>query len=136
MKSLLNQIESYEETKALQALRHQEKMYGQKIQVYEKTTTVYDSVYGSSSGEQPKTFFTIVGVTTGDDFFPQDAQRSGAFQEGYMYTTSKKEILPGALLSIVARDGKSRQYRVVAVEGVGTTREVFKKYQLSATDQR
>jgi len=133
--SLLETIEKTNRNKLLLALKHQERYYSQDIKIFDKVDSVHTSVYGSASGDKPDDYMEIKGVLVGDDFFPSDSQRSGSFQEGFLYTSHEELIQPGTLISVKRSDGKFLDYRVIEQSSIGFSIEVFKKYKLSAVGE-
>ncbi len=115
------------------AIKQLEDRYGRELRLYrQETKDVYSKVYGKHSGAISDNFVTITGIITGDDFFPSDANYSGAFQEGWLYTSSPEEVKIGDTIEFDAQDGKSRRYEVTFKENLGQTKEVFTKYRLSS----
>lgn len=130
--SLLEFVEGYYKEQLTTRLQDVVNRYGLQLRVFRATPNVQQKVYGVQSGsEQSEMLGTIDAVLTGDDFFPSDGGSSGAFQEGWMYTTSP---LPrtGDRVEIVRNDSRTFRFKIVSSDDVGYSDRVFKKYRLSA----
>lgn len=108
-----------------------ERMYGIEVDVFKRRENVHSSVYGGDSGEVENVPILITGIVVGDDFFPTSGHSSGAFESGWLYTSSD---IPekGDFISIRPYDDKSRRYGVESREAIGTTQDVFSKFKLSS----
>lgn len=110
-----------------------ERRYGIPIQIYRQAPTVHSKVMGTASGQQGTLTLEIIGLISKDDFFAFDAAASGAFQEGWLYTSYHEQVLPGdTVVFQFAGDTKSRKYKVMFKEGLGQTTEIFPRFRLSA----
>ncbi|MHA2202612.1 MAG: hypothetical protein ACW991_02875 [Candidatus Hodarchaeales archaeon] len=107
------------------------KRYGYKLRVYKQKKDVYGRVYGSTTGSYNDTYKTIIGIATGDDFFPAGPASSGQFEEGWLYTMSE-HVAAGDMIEIKSKDGKSRRFTVKTSEDLGATTEVFNRWKLVA----
>lgn len=115
------------------AIKRLEELYGRELRLYRQNKAdVYSRVYGKHSGAISDDFVTIIGIVTGDDFFPSDSAYSGSFEEGWLYTSTPDKVLIGDTLEFLALDGKARRYEVTSKENIGQTKEVFTKYRLSS----
>ena len=131
-KPLLSDIERYLSCNTSCWLESLINLYGVEFHVFKPAPGVFTDVYGQEAGDEyPNCHGPYVGIVVGDDFFPTDANSAGAFQEGWLFVnTCKAES--GDLMSIDRDDGKSRRYKIMSKQSLGTTRSVFHKYKLSA----
>jgi len=131
MSTLYQNIEVALKTMHVSYLRVLERIHGIPLIIRHAKIDEHTSVYGVEAGEEYGDETEITGIVTGDDFFPTAAMSSGAFQEGFLYTTST-EVRVGDELEINSTDNRRRKYKIVSKEALGTTTDVFSRYQLSA----
>jgi len=113
-------------------LDHLIEYYGMKLELYRQVKNdVYSRVHGRNAGQPEKLVTTFKGVLQGDDFFESNTTHSPAFQAGFLYT-DESEILVGDVILIVSDDSRKRRYKITAMETIGLTTTVFRKWKLSA----
>ena len=113
-------------------LDHLEHYYGMKLDLFRQTKVgVYNKVHGRDSGQPEKHVKEFVGILQGDDFFESNSTQTPAFQAGFLYTR-EKDVKVGDKITIQSKEERKRSYKIVAVDSIGMTREVFRRYKLSA----
>jgi hypothetical protein len=105
--------------------------YGIQLKVFQQEQGVTTQAYGSAAGGEENYSSTIEGILVGDDFFEEDSAFSGGFNEGFLYTISEEKLV-GAIVQVDSQDGKARRYRVRSKKSIGTTTEVFTRYELTS----
>lgn len=127
-----NEMEKIIEKQGLDGLIQLEFYYGMELELSRQTKTgPYSSVHGSDAGQPGKPVKTFIGILQGDDFFESNTTQTPAFVAGFLYTR-EDDILVGDTVKIVSKKERSRRYKVTAIDSIGLTREVFKRYKLSA----
>ena len=112
-------------------LRTLEKTMGIEIRYYRHEGGLYNEVYGNESGEVVGDFECFTGLVTGDSFFPSSMFGSGSFERGFMYTSSETPKV-GGVVEVVSYDGRSRRFKIESKLDLGTTTQVFRRYDISA----
>lgn len=130
--SMLNNIEQVLKTQYDAYIKTLIKRYGITIRVFEAAQTESTSIYGKSAGEVKTTASGEFDVLmTGDDFFSQDNRAAGAFQSGFLVTDNPL-VKSGATIELVRDDAKFKKYKVKERQGIGQTKTVFTRYEISA----
>lgn len=127
----LNNIEDVVKTHHRAYLKSLERIYGIEMCLVKQLDDIHSDVYGTDSGDVSGEPITIVGIITGDEFFPSGGFSSGSFTSGFLYTTSKK-VDVGDTVSIVVEDDLTRRFKVESKEAIGTTQDVFTRYKLAS----
>lgn len=127
-----NEMERIIEDHGAEGLQHLEHYYGIKLDLLRQTKIgPYAKVHGRDAGQPEKVVKEFIGILQGDDFFESNTTQTPAFQAGFLYT-NENDILVGDVIRIQSKDERSRCYKIVAVDSIGLTREVFRRYKLSA----
>lgn len=89
-------------------------------------------VYGLDAGEESLyPAGEIEALIAGDGFFPSDLASAGTLVEGWLFTSSTL-ISVGDLVSFKRSDQRTRRYKIIMTERVGSSQAVFTKFKLSA----
>lgn len=89
-------------------------------------------VYGLDAGEEGLyPAGEIIALVAGDSFFPSDLASAGTLTEGWLFTTSTL-LGVGDLVALKRSDERTRRYKVVTTERVGSSQSVFTQFKLSA----
>ena len=127
-----NQMEKIIAEQGLSGLIQLEHYYGMKLELSRQIKSgSFDDVHGSNAGQPVEKVKDIIGVLQGDDFFEANTTQSPAFVAGFLYTRDS-DVLVGDIIHIASNPERSRRYKIVAIESVGLTIEVFRRYKLSA----
>ena len=129
--SFYQNVEDILQDNMIEKIKYLEKYYGIDIEVYKTERDVYTKVYGKNSGTSIEYIDTITGVIVSDDFFTTGLVSSGSFEEGFLYT-SYKDNLVGMTIKINRQDGKTRNYKVESKESIGMTTNVFNRYKINS----
>jgi len=119
------------ENQILYALTHS----GILAKLYKKIDSVYDTYYGpqytdddSSNEEVEPTEIKILMSGSSRNVF--DLQVADASEVSAMF--SLDEVGIGDVIEVVRGDGRTRKYKVISVEGIGTTEVVAWNFKVSA----
>lgn len=129
--SFYSNVENILENTLIDKISYLEKYYGIEIDIYKTERDVYTKVYGKNAGTSIEYVDTITGVIVSDDFFTTGLVASGSFEEGFLYT-SYKDNLVGMTIKIKRQDGKTRNYKVESKESIGMTTDVFSRYKIAS----
>ena len=110
-------------------LEYLETYYGISVEVYRTERDVHTNVYGKHAGESIEKVTDITCIIVADDFFTTGMVGSGNFEDGFLYT-SYKENLVGMTIKILSKDGKKRSYKVESTEAIGLTTDIFERYKI------
>lgn len=102
-----------------------------ELELHKQLDDVHSDVYGIDSGDTTGEPICIVGIVTGDEFFPTGGFSSGSFTQGWLYTSSRY-VEVGDTLSIATSDDLTRRFKIESVHALGSTQDVFKRYKLAA----
>jgi hypothetical protein len=109
-----------------------EKYQATKIKFFHAVKNNFTTVYGVDSGEENVVHHgEFEAIVVNDDFFPIDPLSGGAFKEGWLFTNSTL-IDVGDRVELDREDSRSRRYKIISKQSIGTTTSVFLKYRLSA----
>lgn len=129
--SLMENIESHIKDKNINALRHILFMYGLSLNLLKMKESMETKVYGRDASSNYSEPIKFKGVIINDDFFPADSLYSGTFKSGFLYT-EYEDINPGDVVEINRQDGKRRRFKLKEFQSIGSTTEVFKRFEISA----
>jgi hypothetical protein len=104
--------------------------YGLDLELYRVRENVHNDVYGVHAGGKSDYIETFIGVLVSDDFFASDNAYSGNFEEGFLYTTSQSPLVDD-IISVISTDNKSRRFKIIAKESIGTQTDVITRFKLS-----
>lgn len=114
--------------KGLDLLEH---YAGIELELYrDSTDDVYSRVHGHVSGSEGELIKEFIGVLQSDDFAPSNDAYSGNFEVGFLYTKDK-DVKIGDVIKIKSVDKKNRRFKIVEIDTVGLTLEIFKSFKLS-----
>lgn len=130
--SLMENIENNIKNRNKKGLKHLLAMYGVRVDILKLVESKETSVYGRDATTNYGDPIPAVGIVVNDDFFPADSIYSGTFKSGFFYTESK-DLEPGDIIKISRQDGKIRKFKVKELQSMGTTTEVFKRFEISST---
>ena len=100
--------------------------------VFKRRIDIQTTVYGLDAGEESLyPAGEIEALVAGDSFFPSDLASAGTLTEGWLYTSSTL-LSVGDLVELKRSDQRTRRYKVVVPERVGSSQSVFIKFKLSA----
>lgn len=129
--SFYSNVENILEKTLVDKIAYLEQYYGISIDIYKTDRDVYTNVYGKNAGTSIEYIDTIKGVIVSDDFFTTGIVSSGSFDEGFLYTSYKDNIV-GMTIKINRQDGKIRNYKVESKESIGMTTNVFNRYKINS----
>ena len=130
--TIFQSTEKYYKEQSLARLEVLIERYGVSMRIYRPAQDKSRTVYGSAAGTvQAEPLTTISGILTGDAFFPSDNVSTGGFEEGFLYTVSG-DVRSGDTLEVIRDDQLRLKYKVGAVEDIGTTTQVFRRYKISS----
>lgn len=127
----LNNIEDILRTYHKSYLKVIEKIYGIEVRLVKQRKDVHSDVYGIDSGDTDGEPVCIMGVITGDDFFPSGGFSSGSFTSGFLYS-SAGEVEVGDTVEVFVSDDLTRRFKIEACEAIGTTQDVFRRFKLAS----
>jgi len=111
-------------------IKQLEYYYALDLELYRTRKDIHTDVYGNHAGGKNYLVKDFQGVLVSDDFFASDAGYSGNFQEGYLYT-SDIEPKVSDVVSVAGSDGKTRRFKIIQSESIGTQIEVINRFKLS-----
>jgi len=113
-------------------LIHLEHYYGIDLELYRQVkNSAYSTVHGRDAGQPASHLKNFIGILQSDDFFPANSTQAPAFEAGFLHTR-ELEILVGDVIKIVSNDDRNRRYRIIEIDSIGLTQQVYKRYKLSA----
>lgn len=127
-----NDMEKVIKSQGEAGLCHLLHYYGMELELFRQSkANVHSRVHGRNAGQPEKIVKTFVGVLQGDDFFESNTTLSPSFEAGFLYT-DESEIFIGDVILIVSDDTRHRKYKITAMETIGLTTTVFKKWKLAS----
>ena len=112
-------------------LKTLEKTHSIEIRYYRHEGGLYSEVYGMESGETWGEVGCFQGMITGDTFFPASMFGSGSFERGFLFSSSDLPHV-GGVIEVSSQDGRSRRFKIESKMDLGTTTDVFTRFDISA----
>ena len=134
MHSFLKDGERILKERHLMYLRNLEKRYAVELTIKRQLQDTHTTVYGVQAGRKDHSEdITIRGIITADEFTPVTGALSSTLDQAFLYTTSEL-VKTADQIHIESDDSRTRIFKVVDKESMGSTIEVFFRYRLSALD--
>jgi len=102
------------------------------LAVFKAKSGIRSQVYGLDAGEEGTyPAGEIEALVAGDSFFPSDLASAGSLTEGWLFTASTI-LNAGDRVELKRSDQRTRRYKVVEIDRVGSSQAVFTRFKLSS----
>jgi len=128
--SVLDVLENYLEIVSNVLTNTFGKVYGVDFELYRADPVDPYTVYGADPDE---TSYNLVTTAKGIlvpayGFVDYSSEEAGVLDEAYLYAS--ENLQPGDIVKILRSDTATKRYRVYAMEAIGITSPVIKRYRL------
>jgi len=132
--TLYSEIEDVVRRNNLVALEHILENFSILVNLHKMTKSVHSAVYGTADGTMSEEAIEIRVVITGDSFWGTDGFQAGTLEEGWLYTSEPNQSLVdiGDIVEVKRGDNKVRRWKVMKVDSIGHTTNIFLRWRVSA----